>query len=213
MKKLLNYINKIIPKGNYILFHSFTDVSDNSLAMYLYLKKQKKELKKDYKFIWLVENLNKVSVYKNLIRNYGVEELEDTLFFKRISLSGLYMFMRSRYIFCTHGINSFIKMTKNQYSVNLWHGMPLKNIGFLDGKKEHDIYKSNLIISTSEIFRDIMSKAFNSKNVIVSGQPRNEFFFMNHVHDREIEKQNYIVWMPTYRKSNIGDIREEGKIN
>ena len=170
MKKILNLINKFISKGDYISLHSFTDVTDNSLPIYIFLKKHKSMMKKNYKFIWLIQNEKKINQYKKILVNYGVDNFEDTLFLKRISLKGFLHFMKSKYIFCTHGLNSFIELTEEQTAINLWHGMPLKNIGALDGKEDKFIYKSNFNIATSELFKDIIDKSFKAKKTIISGQ-------------------------------------------
>ena len=213
MRKLFNIINKFVPKGKYIIFHSFTDVSDNSLAMYLYIKNNKTKMTNDFKLVWLIKDMKKIDIYKNLLKNYGVDLFDDTIFVKRMSIKGLFFFMRSKYIFCTHGINSFIKMTKKQVSVNLWHGMPLKKIGYLDGKKENQVFKSNFNIATSNMFKEIINNSFNSNKVIVSGQPRNDLLFFSTRVEEQFKEFKNIVWMPTYRKAKVGDIRVDGDIN
>lgn len=213
MRKLLNIINKFIPKGKYIVFHSFTDVSDNSLAMYLYIKNNKTKMKDNFKLVWLIKDMKKVDIYIKLLKNYGVDLFDDTIFVKRMSIKGLFLFMRSKYIFCTHGINSFIRMTKKQTSINLWHGMPLKKIGYLDGKTEEKVFKSNFNIATSNIFKKIISNSFNSNKVIVSGQPRNDLLFLETKVEEQFKEFKNIVWMPTYRKSKVGDIRVDGDTN
>lgn len=212
MKTVINLLNKFIPKKDIIIFHSFTDCSDNSLAMYLHLKKHKSILKRKYKFVWLVDDISKKKKYIKLIENYGVNECTlDTSFIKRKSFKGILKFLQAKYIFCTHGINSFIKTNSNQVIVNLWHGMPLKKIGYLDGKEDKKVYKSDFLISTSIFFQKIMESAFKSNNVLISGQPRNDLL----IGDDELSKLEYknIVWLPTYRKSKIGDIRSDGNEN
>ena len=65
---------------------------------------------------------------------------------------------------------------KSKKNINLWHGMPLKNIGYLDTNKI--IPKSNYLISTSLVFQEIMRKAFKieAENVLITGQQEMIFF-------------------------------------
>ena len=97
--------------------------------------------------------------------------------------------------------------------------MPLKNIGYLDTNKI--IPKSNYLISTSLVFQEIMRKAFKieAENVLITGQPRNDFLFTNNFTLKNLlgisydNKDKMILWMPTYRKSIKGDIRKDGKVD
>jgi CDP-glycerol glycerophosphotransferase (TagB/SpsB family) len=134
---------------------------------------------------------------------------------KKNSFRGLYMLLTSSKIYFTHGIYSFFDLLpkERQHVINLWHGMPIKNIGFLDGKTSMPQFHTG--IATSKMFRTIMAKAFNveESKFIVSGLPRNELLTKpktNQFIIKELEVYSKVyVWLPTYRKSNIGDIRED----
>ena len=78
-------------------------------------------------------------------------------------------------------------------------------------------FRPNLTIASSSAFQKVMSACFNLplENVLITGQPRCDMmsretaFFEN----REIKLLNYSkvgMWMPTYRVSIIGDIRQDG---
>ena len=131
----------------------------------------------------------------------------------------MYYFSKSKYIFHTHGVFNDITLSKKQINVNLWHGMPLKNIGHLDNNKR--VPKSNYVISTSKLFQEIMSKAFDldMENVINSGQPRNDFIFsskfslLDLINKQKKDFKKVVLWMPTYRKSIIGDVRIDGEFD
>lgn len=206
VKKILNFLEKKIKKKEIIIFHSFPDYTDNSYAIFKYM---------------LDNNINT----ENLIWLYNKDkELEKKIYnefgrnikcYKKNSIKGLWNFFRCEKVFCTHGIFSFIKTKKKK--INLWHGMPLKNIGFLDLKMKN-ITTSDYLISTSKIFQSIMAKSFNinEKDVFLTGQPRNDLFFekSNFYEKKKINKNKYnkiIMYLPTYRKSEIGDIRNDGK--
>lgn len=97
--------------------------------------------------------------------------------------------------------------------------MPTKRIGFLDNKKKEETATSNYMIATSDIFANILAKAFgmDEKNILKIGQPRNDLLFRgdNSLRKVGIDKFKYdkiFLWMPTYRVSIRGDIRTDGKI-
>lgn len=204
MKKILNFLEKKINKKQIILFHSFPDYADNSYALFKYM------IENNYnsnEIIWLYDK-------KNMSDKIYSEFGKKIRCYKKNSLIGIWNFIRSRKVFCTHGIFSFIK-TKDK-KINLWHGMPLKNIGLLD-KNTKGITSCDKTIATSTIFREKMSDSFEMKNenVLITGQPRNDLLFekTNFYKKMKINKENYskvIMYLPTYRKSIIGDIRSDG---
>ena len=212
LKLLIKIIRLFIkPQKNTLLFHSFPDFSDNSFSFFCYVINNHPE----YQNIWVINDDDKERFYK-LISNYTTSK--NFKIYKKKSLLGLYYFSKSKYIFHTHGIFNNISLSKKQVNVNLWHGMPLKNIGHLDNNKR--VPESNFVISTSKLFQEIMSKAFDLglENVINSGQPRNDFIFSNKfslldlINKQKKDFEKVILWMPTYRKSIIGDVRVDGEL-
>lgn len=208
--KFGNFFLKKNPKN--IIYVSFPDVSDNSFAMFCYILNNKK----DFNNIWLVDNIKQIESFNKLIKNYTTST--NYKIFKKSSLKGLLCFFRSKFVFHTHGIFNQLPLLKNQVNINLWHGMPLKNIGHLDNNLI--VPKTNFTIATSNKFREIMQGAFKLKKeqVIVSGLPRNDFMlskrfnFSNLIPQKDLFK-NTIIWMPTYRKSTIGDVRIDGEVS
>jgi len=215
MIKLLIRIFRLLLKKDEksLIYYSFPDVSDNSFGLFCYVINNYPE----FKNIWLINNVQHKKEYLQLISNYT--ESTHFLILKKKSLLGIYHFCKSKYIFHTHGIFNKLPLSKQQVNINLWHGMPLKNIGFLDGNA--NTQKSNYTIATSIFFKEIMGKAFQLKNkkVLVTGQPRNDFLFTKkyslsdivNVSSNNLKKT--ILWMPTYRKSKIGEIRNDGETN
>lgn len=214
---ILNFLIKFLrlfiwPHNNSIVYHSFPDFSDNSFSFFCYVINTHKE----YKNIWLISNKDKLR-YKKLIANYT--ESSNYLIIRKTSFLGVYYFCKSKYVFFTHGLFNDIDISKRQVNINLWHGMPLKNIGHLDNNSR--VPKSNFVIATSKFFQEIMSKAFliEKENVLITGQPRNDFLLSKKyslqdlVNKKSTDFDKTILWMPTYRKSIIGDIRKDGESN
>ncbi|WP_275163338.1 CDP-glycerol glycerophosphotransferase family protein [Citrobacter portucalensis] len=135
---------------------------------------------------------------------------------KKKSVLGLYHLVTSKTIYFTHGVIEGFELLdiQRQRVINLFHGMPLKSIGFMDNKDS--VPKSHKVIASSEFFRPIMAKSFglDLKDVVVTGLPRNEILQTTSNNNKLNFLKEYgdkvVIWLPTYRKSNNGDIREEG---
>ncbi|MGR5519470.1 CDP-glycerol glycerophosphotransferase family protein [Vibrio sp. PNB22_4_2] len=133
------------------------------------------------------------------------------------SLYGIYLLITSSKVYFTHGIFSFFKLQsqERQKVINLWHGMPIKNIGLLDKKTK--VPSFHFSIATSELFKEKMANAFgvHENKIIVTGLPRNNLLKL------EVEKlsiidelsgyEKFFLWLPTYRKADVGDKRVDSK--
>ena len=203
----MSFLLNLIPTSDRIfLFASFPDYTDNSYAMYSYLQKR---YGKRCKCIWIFQDK------ESLERHKGVKA------YSKYSLPSFYYFARARYVFFTHGLYSFLKM-RNKKVVNLWHGMPLKVIGLMDTNHGgNDPTRADYLIATSPFFQDVMARSFKGipiENVLLTGQPRNDMLFekSDFFEKRGIDTglfKSIGVWLPTYRKSIIGDIRKDGVFN
>lgn len=132
---------------------------------------------------------------------------------RKTSILGLWHLLTCSKIYFTHGIFSFFKkISRNRQSViNVWHGMPLKSIGLLDGKKS--VPDCHTVYSTSEFFAPIMAKALGCEDVRVCGLPRNDLLSMGNDLSQTSYKKKIkysIIWLPTYRVSKVGDVRIDG---
>lgn len=135
----------------------------------------------------------------------------------RYSLQGIWLYHRAKYVFFSHGLFSFWDTTHRQIIVNLWHGMPIKNIGLLDGKHVCNIPRFNYTIAYNSKFRTIIGNAFGvpHEKILISGHPRIDGM----VEAIEIEKLGLgsykfvAVWLPTYRASTVGDVRIDGDVS
>jgi len=213
---LISILNRIFNKRKIIVFSSFPDVSDNSFAVFDYLIKKGRD--KEYLMVWLIkDDYSKIDkIKKNIYERFGNINVK---YIKKNSFLGIYYYIFSRYIFCTHGIFGGVTLCKKQTKINLWHAMPTKKIGLLDNKKKEEIVTANYMIATSDIFVDLLVKAFgmNRNNLLNIGQPRNDLLFRanNSLEKMGIDKIKYsklFLWMPTYRLSVVGDIRSDGKL-
>ena len=211
IKKIVKFLSLFLKTNpENIVYVSFPDLSDNSFALFCYILNNYNS----YKNIWLVDCIEQKEKFEKLIKNYS--KFKNYKIVKKSSLKGLYYFFTSKYVFHTHGIYNKFPLLNKQININLWHGMPLKNIGHLDNNLI--VPKSNFTVATSQKFKKIMQDAFklDENQVIVSGLSRNDFLFMDKfslldvIPSKKTTFKNTILWMPTYRKSDIGDIRVDG---
>jgi CDP-glycerol glycerophosphotransferase (TagB/SpsB family) len=149
----------------------------------------------------------KVYVAKK-IKNNGHKV--ETTFFKQLIL-----LLRARYIFIEVSIldiSPFYFLFGRFNIIQLWHGSPLKKIQSdtkLQRTKfhfviEHQNKSYKLITAQSDEVKKILSNAFLSSSVEVTGYPRNDIFFNNYsVSDKELlpDSKKTFLYAPTFRDS------------
>lgn len=197
IKKLFSVLNMIVPKTNIILFNSFPFYSDNSKSVYEYILKNRQDILKNNKIYWVLDDIdNTTKVSFNINMNI----------IKKKSLKGIWIFLRAKYVFGTHGYFKDVKSPKKQFNVNLWHGC-----GYKDNSNQEKGYRGNYNIVTSSQYIPIHADLFKiqSDNIIITGLPRNDILFQkkHKMNMLGIEKKTYkriLLWLPTYRKASIG---------
>jgi CDP-glycerol glycerophosphotransferase (TagB/SpsB family) len=173
---------------NRIVFISYPDAADNSLAMFRYLQGRPEH--RDV--IWLVSREDSAIAMR----------LQGARLITRRSLRGMAALASARLVFHTHGLPRYVNRRSDQVIVNLWHGMPLKKISALHDDKS-SVPIGDYAIATSELFRRVMARAFllPPERVLVTGQPRNDGLF------RAMSDHGIPLWMPTFRHSHENAVR------
>lgn len=215
ISKIVSFFASLIPTTKVILFHSFPDVADNSFAMCRYLHQQ--GFDKEYLFVWLIDDSNKKVSLNDFLEKEGI----CAQLVNRITFRGIWMFIRARYVFVSHGLFDVIKLKQHPDKIiNLWHGMPLKHIGASEERGIPCSTNFNYVISSSNFFQPIMAEAFatTTNKVLITGQPRCDLLFeptdwFDSVGINPLKYDKVGIWLPTYRKSIIGDIRVDGDYN
>ncbi|WP_256597123.1 CDP-glycerol glycerophosphotransferase family protein [Grimontia hollisae] len=128
----------------------------------------------------------------------------------------LFHMMRSHVIIVDHTIPRYISSC-NRKIYNTWHGIPVKNIRYLDSSRfnisflKREARKLDGLVCSSELDRAVMSACFQVEpnKCIISGLPRNDIllsekleWFDDPQEKTLIEKiagRTVISWMPTYR--------------
>jgi len=214
MKKIISKIASrllsLVPTRNLIVFTSVPDFADNSYALYKYMIRM--SIDDDYDIVWLIVDKARIPDIAELV--YCSKRRTSVIY--KYSFRGVWSYVRARYVFETHGLFPLIKLTQHEDKhICLWHGMPLKALGATIGMTSSP--NSDYTIASSEIFCKIMAEAFAKpcEKVLISGQPRCDLLFEKSEYLVRIgfDKSKYRsvgIWLPTYRKSIYGDIREDG---
>jgi len=206
-KYIFNILD-ILPKEEKFTFiiKKRTILNGNLLAMLEFLLKQNKKviIYKHGKCNTYIKNFykNKVKIYENSLNLFDVAT--------------------SKYIFISHSpFDGYIyKKHKNRKIINLWHGVPFKQIGLsipniekkkiLKTKKESKLI--DILISSSKQDREIMALSFgiDIKKVKITGLPRYEFLkntfpITDNIEKKllSLKKDKYLVlYAPTLRENN-----------
>lgn len=211
MKKIVRIlfliINEVISKNNrkYVFF-SLPDFQGNSRAFFEFLY----NTQKDNIYIWLFYKENKklqelISKRYPGLRIYYIK-----------SLIGVFHYMTSKYIFSTHKSFLGIKSRKQKH-IELWHGMPIKSMGYMENTPQDVMYadKIDILISTSYLTRNLLAACFKleGEKIKVIGQPRCDYLNKKNIRIKEIFKikknEKIIGYFPTFREGFT--TRKEGE--
>lgn len=212
-KTIFSILDLFIPKKNNIwIFLCQPGDITNTIAIYEYLINHKENNKHNLTFVW-IGNANQ----KHFILNrFG----EKTLFFERKSVKGLYYLLFSKIAFITHGPKIFLK-SKRRKVINLWHGICLKNIGFLNNEKTNKFVDSNNYLYTTSQFDKIYFSAtwqMKPNNIKVTGSPRLDLLYnfkkqndnLNKILEIYNIQENYSkigLFLPTFKNWNNENIQ------
>ena len=190
------FLKKVIPAILYlpskksIVFESNPEFTCNSLPVYEEMVRR--GIDKDYQIYWLVEDKTKYlnSGLNVKFLNYEEQGFDKFKKFLILSFSKCLVFT-NRFLF---------KIQRNQFVINLSHGMPLKNTpGYVEGDT------CDYVVLTSDTFKQSMSEALEVpiEKTISLGYPRTDVFKKQTDARKKMNIQDdnkLIVWMPTFRR-------------
>lgn len=195
ISRLLDIL-RIQPKKR-ALFTCFPDFEDQTFSMILELTKQSVPV------VLLSDSLEMPVHWKK--ENLLIKII------KRNSAISFFYAKTSKYIFHTHGFIFSESTSHKQIVISLWHGIPLKKIGKELGN-EMPRSKFGLVSSVSTSF--LMKRAYSTPKkmplLLNYGLPRLDLLENGNQGNRETGTR--FIWMPTYRNSVIGEIRDDGLV-
>lgn len=179
--------------------------SDNPKYMYLYVASMDSN---EITPVWITKDI----IVARELNSQGINA-----YYYR-SLMGIYYQMRAKVAFVSHGISSDLNpafIGFNTRRVQLWHGIPLKKIGFDDhifstknalAKNNPKLFslllndKFDIVISSGNRCSELFSSAFNEplRKIINTGFPRNDVFLSKP--EKKFSGNAYkVIYMPTFR--------------
>lgn len=195
--------------------------ADNPKYFYLYLNQHHRE---DIRAIWISKDKGIVGfLNKNLLEAYYL-----------YSIKGIWFALRSKvYLYDNYSKDICFALSGGAMKINLWHGIPLKKI---QKDNQFDLVRNpktraqkikwalrrasdekpiDYVVVTSEYLRPIFSSAFNTKNIIVCGYPRNDYLISDaidnimtddetiiyNILEDKAKDNKIILYMPTFRES------------
>lgn len=185
-------------KDNLVVFESFQGKSYSDSPKYIY--EYMLENKKDYKFVWVMNNPGKIPGNPETV--------------KRFSLRYYYYLARAKYVVSNVRMpNSYIKRDGQSY-LQTWHGTPLKRLAgdmadvHMPGTNSAR-YKRNFnretdkwdyLIAPNQYSSDIFRRAFWFDNTMLqTGYPRNDIL-TNRNDEETIKKLKRRIYLPTNKK-------------
>lgn len=194
---LIRLILKLIPIQNnkITILNRSGYAGSNGLALYQYLKQY---------------HVNEIEV--QMINNFPSAHL---------SLKTWLNLASSKFIFGTHDP---FKISKKQIYVQLWHGIPLKRMGYLaqnvttqQAEKAHQKWQKNIdfVASSSDLYETLMSACLGieGSKFIKTGFPRNDLFELDSKQEVQIKnlliklisnyrvttQTKFVFYLPTFR--------------
>lgn len=193
--------------------------ADNPKYFYLYLHQHMRD---EVRPIWISRDKAIVQMLRQ--KDYEAYYLK--------SFKGVWYCLRAKvYLYDNYSKDISFTLSGGATKINLWHGIPLKKIQ-KDNKfdkvrnprnklekirwslrRMSDEKPSDYVLTTSNFLEPIFSSAFNTKNTLVCGYPRNDFLISNNIDiimtddekhtcnviENKVKDNKIILYMPTFR--------------
>ena len=189
-------INRVIPKNDkFIFFYDSTFQRQNCWALFQYMVNNK--INDTYKLFYYTEK-----------KYTPIDTKKNNVVIVKSFIRGWWYHLRAKYTFYEYANNKFVSTSvRGQVNFNIWHGMPLKKIGYPAGERPPHKYARDFdyVLATSDLYSKIIQKCFgcSSEQIYIGGYPRNDQLFSSKELFPFFRKDSHnILWMPTFRKSN-----------
>lgn len=198
---------RILPINNHlIIFASESDYTDNSYALYLYIK----EHFSNYRLIW-------ATLEQNPKYHGDIFHVHHPYCY---TYKSAWYISRARFLFFTHGLGHEFHPREGQKALNIWHGIPIKA-----PKSSDEVSKDSLKFTTPNFTKVVYLGQLNKQSISrfvqcneqyceLLGYPRNDVLINSSACGNRNPfvpngfKGKVLIWMPTYRKSTNKHLSE-----
>lgn len=208
MKMKMNLLKRImlhfrVPLRKLIIFESNPPMTGN--VMPVYNEMIKRRVNEKYKLVWLVDDKEKfkqITVKNTEVLEYNPRNK------KEIKKKKSYLRFAKAIVFENR---IFGKTWRNQFVINLMHGMPIKALGDYQQNKPCDY----LVISTEALSKVVSREMhFPQDRIIALGYPRADILQKRNGSLKKLinsDSLKTILWMPTFRNHSSGKL-SDGKV-
>ena len=203
LARCIHILDSFLPKRNAVVLRGYPDIEDQCLSLLIALSQR------SYpgKTTWILTD--KTLNFPDFIKKYKLENL--TLNIRKHSeVRAIIDYLFSRYVFFTHGLYTYDswenqKPPHRKRVVNLWHGMPFKQLWIPIGLSAPP---AQALLATSGLFQKILSdlSGMPEESVWVTGLPRNDMLFYKNttaetVISGLVDEKKWFLYLPTYRQA------------
>lgn len=199
-------MNKI--NNNLIVFESSPDFADNSRGFWEYIRKNT-----HFETFWIIKNKKLLPILKKQNIPCALHESNEA----KAKIDEAHYFITSSFEFAYH-------KKIGQIHLSLWHGFPLKLIGFFDSASSTTDFQNlkvittqtDLLSATSQFAQLTLSGQFSldPRKVKITGYPRNDLMLncdalneLSKITNIDLENSHLFLYLPTMRKG----LKNEGK--
>lgn len=204
VNRLGYYFGRLCPiRKNLILMESHGDFTDNTQALYEYMRKN--GFLKRYKVIWFADDPDSLMKYEDV---QAVYKKNDRLNFR----ANYYKAVARLFLFSHVNVLGKRKIRKNQTVFTLWHGIPYKCAD------SDYLVNSERVLSTGNYGTAVLSRFLGreKEDFVVLGYPRTDYFFDDLFLIKKLCNQQFgfckykkvILWMPTFRRNKDKSVNE-----
>ena len=221
MKNILFNIFQLILR----VLDSFFPKSDNTLIFPL---NSNDDYQDNLRFLF--ENLNNFKGIDCVLLFYGKGDVDYKKGINFYTFQGIIFWLKARFIIIHHGTEDIPFSHSIDYRrrklINLWHGIPLKNLGY-KVKNQNEAYlnsefaKFKSIVCSSKLDSLAMRSCFkkSKEDVWITGLPRNDLLLQDESElpedlidgltwlDSKIKQKKLVIYMPTWRDDNTSDLK------
>lgn len=215
-KYIIMYLSCLFPRSKKIyIFGAWLGEQFADNPKYLFLEAQEH---KEIRPVWITNDPRTLKQ----VRDRGYEA------YMSHSVKGIFLQLRAKYVVVCNGISDVNHTFMGRaVFLNLWHGVPLKKVGYDDDKVKNWDSKGQKIrrmiqeiplgkeyvVATSDFYAKIYESAFrrDASHILTLGQPRNDLFYdqdgkfhPSHQLRKAAKGKKVILYAPTHR--------QEGKI-